>query len=230
MNPYKSAEVSHAVPPTAPLFRIWTLALRVRRPRELARRRAGPPREVPAALALVCFPFAAGWANFVLDTVDGDLLIRRGSATPATRTNTTSTRTSTRPRTTPRTSSWWSGVEVARPEVDGGALPPPDGRTGRALRHAGRVALLFFPNSSSRPSSYAPRSCTSSAGPPGSTSRDTGSRTAWRCLPLPDAGRGPHPHGRFRPPRRHRTALRALTGPLPPSASRPAPASCSLAA
>lgn len=29
-------------------------------------------------LALVWFPFAAGWANFVLDTIDGDLLIPAG--------------------------------------------------------------------------------------------------------------------------------------------------------
>ena len=27
---------------------------------------------------IVRFPFAAGWANFVLDTVDGDLLIPLG--------------------------------------------------------------------------------------------------------------------------------------------------------
>lgn len=29
-------------------------------------------------VALIWFPFAAGWANFVLDTVDGDLLIPAG--------------------------------------------------------------------------------------------------------------------------------------------------------
>jgi hypothetical protein len=31
-------------------------------------------------LLIVRFPFAAGWANFVLDSVDGDLLIPRGLA------------------------------------------------------------------------------------------------------------------------------------------------------
>jgi hypothetical protein len=29
-------------------------------------------------VALIWFPFAAGWANFVLDTIDGDLLIPAG--------------------------------------------------------------------------------------------------------------------------------------------------------
>ena len=34
---------------------------------------------------IVPFPFAAGWANFVLDTVDGDLLIPLGNALPVHR-------------------------------------------------------------------------------------------------------------------------------------------------
>src|SRR5690606_9450353 len=33
-------------------------------------------------LLLVPFPFAAGWANFALDTVDGDLLIPLGLSDP----------------------------------------------------------------------------------------------------------------------------------------------------
>ncbi|MGE3857990.1 MAG: hypothetical protein AB7G21_13615 [Dehalococcoidia bacterium] len=33
-------------------------------------------------LALIPFPFAAGWANFVLDSVDGDLLIPAGLPDP----------------------------------------------------------------------------------------------------------------------------------------------------
>ena len=38
--------------------------------------------EVRSAILLVRYPFLAGWANFVLDTVDGDVLIPLGLSDP----------------------------------------------------------------------------------------------------------------------------------------------------